>query len=655
MAGPKSHTDDWALAPFSNKPQKSQPQILSAVLWTSLLFLLMGLRASGKDAAPTVVSGILGGSIALSLNISEDTEIEHITWSGPKTTLIIAYPEGKITLVDKSYQGRLNTSWSYSLYISNLTVKDAGTYKAQINQKNSEVTTEKEFTLHIYEQLQEPQVTMKSAKVSENSCNITLRCSVEGAEKDVLYSWTPRDTHASESNDSSILTIFRMPCHPNPAYTCTARNPVSKNSSRPVRAGQFCTGPGASRRGAMGETVLGILGEPVTLPLALSASQDIDNVVWMFNTSVISKGQGEAATIDPLIKSRDPFKNRVWVSGRDHSLKIDPLKMEDAGLYHAYVCSKASRVTSMTHITLLIYRRLARPKVTWSLGQAKDGICRISLTCSVEDGGNNVTYTWAPLPKGALVSQGGSRLSIAWRSGENHPNVTCTASNPVSSSSSQFLSENVCPEPTAGHTVYSMLSHGHEKLDSSDKPARQQPRPTSDSSSDSNITTEEDEERPETHKPVNGRDAGHDSASQGQAEYDLVAPNDTAAESVVEGGTVYMQVFFSSQVSPSGHCTVLCLPLLRPSDILVDEILQTGGCRLGTGPRAYGQGLMALFMFANPRGPVEWRNLSLGSCPWATNREVPGNQSHCPHYTKAAPTLYVRLDPPVVVPALLQE
>ncbi|XP_075856408.1 T-lymphocyte surface antigen Ly-9 isoform X3 [Microcebus murinus] len=547
MAGPKSHTDDWALAPFSNKPQKSQPQILSAVLWTSLLFLLMGLRASGKDAAPTVVSGILGGSIALSLNISEDTEIEHITWSGPKTTLIIAYPEGKITLVDKSYQGRLNTSWSYSLYISNLTVKDAGTYKAQINQKNSEVTTEKEFTLHIYEQLQEPQVTMKSAKVSENSCNITLRCSVEGAEKDVLYSWTPRDTHASESNDSSILTIFRMPCHPNPAYTCTARNPVSKNSSRPVRAGQFCTGPGASRRGAMGETVLGILGEPVTLPLALSASQDIDNVVWMFNTSVISKGQGEAATIDPLIKSRDPFKNRVWVSGRDHSLKIDPLKMEDAGPYHAYVCSKASRVTSMTHITLLIYRRLARPKVTWSLGQAKDGICRISLTCSVEDGGNNVTYTWAPLPKGALVSQGGSRLSIAWRSGENHPNVTCTASNPVSSSSSQFLSENVCPEPTAGHTVYSMLSHGHEKLDSPDKPARQQPRPTSDSSSDSNITTEEDEERPETHKPVNGRDAGHDSASQGQAEYDLVAPNDTAAESVVEGGTVYMQVFFSSQ------------------------------------------------------------------------------------------------------------
>lgn len=147
--------------------------------------------------------------MTLSLNISGDTEIEHVTWNGPKDTLIIAYPKGNIILVDKSYQGRLNTSWSYSLYISNLTLKDAGTYKAQINQKNSEVTTKEEFILHIYEQLQEPQVTVKSARVSENSsCNITLRCSVKGAGTGVLYSWTSRDPHASESNDSSILTIF---------------------------------------------------------------------------------------------------------------------------------------------------------------------------------------------------------------------------------------------------------------------------------------------------------------------------------------------------------------------------------------------------------------------------------------------------------------
>lgn len=94
--------------------------------------------------------------------------------------------------------------------------------------------------------------------------------------------------------------------------------------------------------------MVGILGESVTLPLALPASQDIENVVWMFNTSVISKEWGEAA-------KADPEKNTAWVS-QDYSLKIGQLRMEDAGPYHAYICSKASGVISMKHVTLLIYR-----------------------------------------------------------------------------------------------------------------------------------------------------------------------------------------------------------------------------------------------------------------------------------------------------------
>lgn len=69
----------------------------------------------------------------------------------------------------------------------------------------------------------------------------------------------------------------------------------------------------------------------------------------------------------------------------------------------------------------------------------------ISLTCSVEDSGHNVTYGWTPLSKGAVISQGGAHLSISWRSGEKHPNFNCTASNPVSNSSWQFLSRDLCP------------------------------------------------------------------------------------------------------------------------------------------------------------------------------------------------------------------
>uniref|UniRef100_A0A2I3MNE8 Ig-like domain-containing protein n=1 Tax=Papio anubis TaxID=9555 RepID=A0A2I3MNE8_PAPAN len=340
-------------------------------------------------------------------------------------------------------------------------------------------------------------------------------CSVKGAEKSVLYSWTPRDPHASESNGGSILTISRMPCEPDLPYTCIAQNLVSQSSSHPVHVGQFCTDPGASRGGKTGETVVGILGEPVTLPLALPACRHTEKVVWLFNTSIISKERDEAATADPLIKSRDPYKNRVWVSSQDCSLKISQLKIEDAGPYRAYVCSEASRVTSMTHVTLLIYREEDRKKT-------------ISLSFL-----------------GLIRCKRQSRLGPCSKARERWGWHT-------------FISPaQGVPEPTAGHMLYSVLSQEYEKLDTPLRPARQRPRPASDSSSDSNITTEEDADSPEVHKPINGRDevydqvtqegAEHDPAPKGQADYNPITPYVTEVESVVGENTMYAQVFFNLQ------------------------------------------------------------------------------------------------------------
>ncbi|XP_070323737.1 T-lymphocyte surface antigen Ly-9-like isoform X3 [Odocoileus virginianus] len=606
MASPRRHTDDWVLQRFCNKPPKSQPHILSPCLWTLLLFLLMGQGASEKDSASTVVKGILGGSVILSLNISVDAEVERITWSGPKDTIALAFPSGEILFLDKSYQGRIDIPENNSLSINKLTLKDAGSYKARINQKGSEDINER-FILHIYEQLQEPQVTIQSVNMSENaSCIITLVCSAEGAGGDVQYKWTSRDPRASESWGDPTLIVSWLPCDADLPYTCTAKNPVSQSSSYPVHVSQFCTDLGASRGGSMGETVLGVLGESITLSLALLDSQHVDNVVWMFNTSIISKEWRGEGIANQLTEFKNPDQSTVWVSSQDYSLKIIQLKMEHAGLYHAYMCSNA-RIASVKHINLHIYQRLKKPKVTRSLGLTKDGICKISLTCSVEDSGHNVTYGWAPLPKGAVISQGGAHLSISWISGEKHPNFTCTASNPVSNSSRQFLSRDLCPgperstefwiglslvvlfillgfgisgwcfwkqkrrcsaaafsssqaetsvdtpEPTAGRIPYSMLSQGCEELDTFPKTARH----ASDSSSDSNGTTEEDEEKTGMHQPINGRDqvcdsgtredAGLDSDSEGQAEYDLVTPDNMAPALVVEGETVYTQVFLNLQ------------------------------------------------------------------------------------------------------------
>ncbi|XP_023580911.1 T-lymphocyte surface antigen Ly-9 isoform X5 [Trichechus manatus latirostris] len=497
MANPKRYTDDCALGPFSTKSQKTLSYIFSPTLWTPLLFLLM-------------------------------------------------------------------------------------------------------------EQLQKPRVTVKHTMSESTSCNLTLVCSVERAEKSVLYSWTWVDTHSFKSFESSTLTISWMPCDPDVAYTCTAKNPVSQSTSSPIHAQQFCADLRASRGRTVGETVVGTLGESVTLSLTVPVSRDIEKVVWMFNTSIISKDWREPAIAGPLMKSKEPGKDRVWVSDQDYTLKISQLKMEDTGPYNAYLCLNTPRLTSTQHFTLRVYRRLKKPEITWIPGPSDDSICRVTLMCSVEDSGDDVTYRWTFLQKGAVASQEGSLLNVSWRSSEYHPNFTCTAMNPISNSSWQFLSGNICPgpsrsmkhwiilflitvvllcfgfsgwciwkqkrqcsapafnssqveapadlsEPTVSHSLYTMLPQGCKKLDTPPKTARQWPRTRSNNSSDSNLTTEEDKETTEMQEPVSGRDMVYDlglqedTASNGQAEYDLVTPNNTVPESVAEVNTVYAQVFFNSK------------------------------------------------------------------------------------------------------------
>ncbi|XP_055442697.1 T-lymphocyte surface antigen Ly-9 isoform X2 [Bubalus kerabau] len=502
MASPRRHTDGWALQPFSNKPPKSQPHIFSPYLWTPLLFLLLGRGASEKDSASTVVKAIVGGSVILSLNISVDAEIERITWSGPKDALVLAFPSGAILFLDKSYEGRINIPKNNSLSINKLTLKDAGSYKARINQKGSEDIIER-FIVYIYEQLQEPQVTIQSVNVSENaSCTITLVCSVEGAGGDIQYKWTSRDPHASESWGHPTLTIYWSPCDTDLPYTCTAKNPVSQSSSHPVHVSQFCTDLGASQGGPMGKTVLGVLGESITLSLALLDSQHIDNVVWMLNTSIISKEWREEATANQLMEFKDPDQNTVWVSSQDYSLKIVQLKMEHAGLYQAYMCSNA-RVASVKHINLRIYRP------------------------------ERSTEFWIGLSLVVLFIPLGFGIS-GWHFWKQQRRCSARA---FSSSQAET----------------SVDTPGYEKLDTFPKTTRH----ASDSSSDSNGTTEEDEERTGMHQPVNGRDqvcdsvtredAGLYSDSEGQPEYDLVTPDNVAPAFVVEGETVYTQVFLNLQ------------------------------------------------------------------------------------------------------------
>ncbi|XP_052593593.1 T-lymphocyte surface antigen Ly-9 [Peromyscus californicus insignis] len=609
MANLKRYWCGWPLESFSDKPLKRQQEVFSSVLCVPLLFLLMGQGASEKETSSIVISGVLGGSVTFPLNISGDAEIENVAWNYPPKSLAIAFSPKHVHIVDKDYSGRLNISNTYSMRISNLTKNDSGSYQAQINQKNSGLTRVEKFILRIYEQLQEPQVTMTSVTTSENgSCTVTLICTVNGEKDGIQYSWTQKDTDFNKSHRDPILTVSQSICDPDLPYTCTAWNPVSQNSSQPVHVWQFCTG--ASRGKTVGETVVGTLGEPMTLSLAFLDSRDMKNSVWVFNKSIISQEWEGAETPDPHRKPNGPKERRLWVSGQDHSLKISQLEMEDAGTYHAYVCSEASREAIVRHFTLLIYQRLKKPSVNQSHVHRKDGICKVQLTCSVEDGGNNVTYTWTPLPKEAVMSQVESRLNVSWKCGERPPSFTCTAHNPVSNSSSQFslgaissgfernlkfwiwlmvlilwflgmlvgwsilkqkkqcLSSAIrcsqvetpaeTSETPAGHMRFSVLSQRYEKLDMPAETTR--PKAASDTSSDSNATIEEGEEgegKTRMHSSVDGRSEvsdmdtqGHtarDLASERQTEHEVVVPDDTVVKSEVEEDITYLQVYLNVQ------------------------------------------------------------------------------------------------------------
>lgn len=68
-----------------------------------------------------------------------------------------------------------------------------------------------------------------------STCNVTLTCSVEKEEKNVIYSWS------TLREEGSVLQIFQTPDNQELTYTCTAWNPVSNNSDS-ISAQQLCAG-----------------------------------------------------------------------------------------------------------------------------------------------------------------------------------------------------------------------------------------------------------------------------------------------------------------------------------------------------------------------------------------------------------------------------
>uniref|UniRef100_A0A9L0IX25 CD84 molecule n=1 Tax=Equus asinus TaxID=9793 RepID=A0A9L0IX25_EQUAS len=276
-----------------------------------LLCLQTCLEVSGSNTDIITVNGILGESVTFPLNIQGSQQVNSIAWTSKSSVAsIIPGNSGTppiITVTHQDYYERINVSGqNYNLEIRNLRMEDAGTYKADVSLKTDHTTT-KHFNLQVYRRLGKPKITQSLMTSMNNTCNVTLTCSVEKEEKNVTYTWSPL------GEEGHVLQIFRTPVNQELTYTCTVWNPVSNNSDS-ISARQLCTdvamGLHTRRTGLLsGLAVLSLfmlILPAVLLFLFCKRRQDAvsKNTIYTYITASRNTQQAESRIYDEIPQSK---------------------------------------------------------------------------------------------------------------------------------------------------------------------------------------------------------------------------------------------------------------------------------------------------------------------------------------------------------------
>ncbi|NXO46377.1 SLAF7 protein, partial [Locustella ochotensis] len=191
--------------------------------------------------------------------------------------------------------------------------------------------------------------------------------------------------------------------------------------------------------------VIGAVGGSVTFRSHNAGSRP---AFWSFgNNPIVTVAFGDPPR---SLFYKDKLKTRFAVSKRGRALTISQLSVEDAGTYSVKVNKRIST------FTLRVYSRcflcwfgviftlkkevsdppvpageLAEPRVTCEAQNCSDGICLLSLRCSVPGAGfGNVSYSWSLRGE----PRDGAFVLLVWKSSLREPEpLTCTARNAVSS------------------------------------------------------------------------------------------------------------------------------------------------------------------------------------------------------------------------------
>ncbi|XP_045838528.1 SLAM family member 9-like isoform X2 [Meles meles] len=328
-----------------------------------LLGLFTGTGVSGQDPDLVTVTGTLGGSVTLPLQLQAGELVESISWMSRSSSMAIA----TVTLAeaggpdtfhqaDTRYRGRMSVVRpGYSLQIGNLSWNDAGPYRAHVNLRGSRITRTQEYRLQVHEQLAQPRVTL-SSRVGENGhCIFILTCVADRRRGSVTYSWLPLGPRTVVSHGGSVLSVSSGPGDRALTFTCVVKNPVSNSSSLPVSVPSSCPGPGILGGETVGETVTGLLGDLAILPLELPVGQEVERVTWSSGglAAVMQRGPGGQPVLAAVTQG---LSSRRWHAlPHSYSLQIRPLKLQDSGLYRAWITLQSSPINITKDFTLRVY------------------------------------------------------------------------------------------------------------------------------------------------------------------------------------------------------------------------------------------------------------------------------------------------------------
>uniref|UniRef100_A0A8C3SSK1 Ig-like domain-containing protein n=1 Tax=Chelydra serpentina TaxID=8475 RepID=A0A8C3SSK1_CHESE len=183
----------------------------------------------------------------------------------------------------------------------------------------------------------------------------------------------------------------------------------------------------------------GIRGESVTFSPVVPTGTRVINIAWNAKTTIAIVEPGKQAS-PQVIDQR--YRGRLRVPDGGYSLQITDLSQEDTGTYTAQISIAGTTDPIIQRFALHVYSKSRRTKVTDSV-RTVNGTCNVTLNCTLQGGGEDVTYTWNQPAESSPVS-GGASILISHRLGSGVSPVTCTARNPVSNSSKLIFPQKVC-------------------------------------------------------------------------------------------------------------------------------------------------------------------------------------------------------------------